>query len=300
MSNVVLDLHGARARQGVDLDALETFVSHFRGALREYQRAREGAISRKGGRPAAREAAAAAFRLVEFHTGSGIATLAPSINAAGHFLELDDSGDVLAVTTLRRLISDIDSDAPLPDPVVESLSSARRAMGEDGSFGVTLNGNGPARHVLIDAVCIQRLERPDPDPTHTAITVTGRLHLIEADPPNRRVGVRAQDGIDWTCTYADHLHTLVTTLVERLVRITGTGLRMTVATGRLHIDELEPIPEHAQDALFSVETVPMAQLHAEQRIDAPQGLVALVDGEWEDDDESRLFLEATLGRDVRP
>jgi hypothetical protein len=94
MSNVVLDLHGARAREGVDIDALESFLSHLRAALREYWRAGQGEIPRKGGRPAAREAAASAFRLVEFHTGSGIATLAPTTasDVDGGDLPLDDRG----------------------------------------------------------------------------------------------------------------------------------------------------------------------------------------------------------------
>lgn len=61
VSRVVLDLHGARARKGVDIDALEAFLAHFRSALREYARAGEGATARKGGRPFARETAAAAF-----------------------------------------------------------------------------------------------------------------------------------------------------------------------------------------------------------------------------------------------
>lgn len=302
MSTVVLDLHGARAREGVDIDALETFLAHFRSALREYARAGQGAIPRKGGRPFAREAAASAFRLVEFRTGSGIATLAPALmtNGDAEDLPLDDTGEALAVATLCGLLGAVDAEERLPAPVVEALSSARKSMGEDGSFGVAVRGDRQVSRVLIDRNRIKRLHRPEAETEDATVNVTGRLHMIEADPPSRRVGIRAQDGIDWACTYPDHLHPVVTTLIERLVRITGSGRRMTAATGRLHIERLDAVPEHAQDALFTIDTIPAAQLRAEQQIGTPQGLGAFVDDEWQDDEESRLFLEATLGTTQRP
>lgn len=302
MSIVVLDLHGSRAQEGVDIDALESFLGHFRGALREYARAGQGAISRKGGRPYARESAAAAFRLTELHAGSAIATLVPSVpgDSDGADLLLDDRSEALAVATLRGLLDAVDADERLPDSVVEALSSARRAIGDDGSFGVKITDARQIPRLLIDEERMERLQRPAPGPTDVAVSLTGRLHMIEADPPNRRVGVRAQDGVDWTCTYPDHLHTLVTTLIERLVWVTGSGRRLTAATGRLCIDGLDPIAEYPQDALFTVETIPVDQLRAEQQITQPQGLGALVDEHWTDDEESRRFLEATLGVTQRP
>jgi len=119
--------------------------------------------------------------------------------------------------------------------------------------------------------------------------------MIEADQPGRRVGIRAQDGIDWTCSYPDDLHGIVTGLVEKIVRVEGTGRRVTASTGRLQVQRLELVPEHAQDSLFSVEPIPLGQLRAEQGIERPQGLAALVDPDWEDDEQGRRFLEATLG-----
>ncbi|HEX5926555.1 MAG TPA: hypothetical protein VFY45_22185 [Baekduia sp.] len=50
-----------------------------------------------------------------------------------------------------------------------------------------------------------------------------------------------------------------------------------------------------QDALFSVETIPTAQLQQQQNVDRPQGLASLVDRWPDDDDEALRFLEATLG-----
>ncbi len=297
VSKIVLDLHGARARKGVDVDALENFFEHFRSALREWSRANEGTIARKGGRPYAREAATAAFRLIEFRTGSGIATLAPSLppSDADDDLTLDDGDETLAVRTLRSLMQAIEHETPLPDPVVESLSNARRSIGDDGSFGVDFAADPKMQRVVVDERRIERLRQPTPDATDTTISVTGRLHLIEADLPNRRVGIRAPDGTDWTCTYPDDLHPVVTKLVERLVRIRGIGRRTTQQTGRLRIDWLEEVVEHEQDALFTIEPVPVEQLRAEQHIAGPQSLAGLVDDEWQDDEQGRRYLEAVLG-----
>jgi hypothetical protein len=298
---VVLDLHGSRARKGVDIDALETFLSSLRAALREYWRAQQGEIPRKGGRPAGKETAASAFRLVKFEVGSGIATLVPVAGeAGGEDLRLDDAGETLAVTTLRGLLDDLDSEAGLADPVVEALGYARRAVGDDGHFGISLAGpNERTRRVVIDENRIQRLQRAKPASAEALVIVVGRLHMIEADPPSRRVGIRAQDGLDWSCTYPDQLHPIVTRLVERLVRVAGHGRRISAATGRLRIETLDPISEHAQDVLFTTETAPLSQLREEQKITRPQGLEALGDREWTDDDQSRRFLEATLGETKR-
>jgi len=296
MARVVLDLHGARAQDGVEIDAFESFIEHFRAALREYFRASHGGIPRSGGRPAARDAAATAFRLVEFRTGSGIATLEPVLTGDVTTPDMTlDPGDALSITTLESLLSAIRSDERLPAPVVESLSSARRAIGDDGSFGVEVSGRHPTPRVVIDQERMRRLQRPDIEAEDQTHVITGRLHMIEVDQPSRRVAIRGQDGIDWTCSYPDEMHPVVTTLIERLVRVAGIGRRNTSATGRLAISQLDAVPEHTQDVLFTVETVALEQLLAEQQIDRPQGLEALVDAGWEDNEESRLFLEATLG-----
>jgi hypothetical protein len=298
-SKVVLDLHGARAIQGVDIDALETFLEHFRAALREFYRAGQaGAISRKGGRPHAKDAAASAFRLVRFRTGSGIAELAPSLPRPDDELALADTGEELSMTTLRQLMAAVHEERPLPDPVWEELSSARRAMGEDGSFGVRLRQE-QRRKLLIDEARLQRLKPSDVQSVDSPVRIIGRLHMIEADPPNRRVGVRAQDGVDWTCSYPDRLHPLVTQLVERLVRLDGIGRRMSAATGRCQVEDLEAIPEYSQDALFSDDPPSVARLQADQGIDRPQGLESLVGADWNDEEADDRFLEAVLS-DVTP
>jgi hypothetical protein len=248
----------------VEIDALETFISSLRTALREYHRAQQGDIPRKGGRPGPREAAAAAFRLVKFEIGSGIATLAPVVGTEdGEEMSLDDNGQTLALTTLRQMLDDLDSDAGLAEPVVEALGYAQRSIGDDGHFGIKLVGLGDRpRRILIDEKRITELRRAESESDLGTVTVIGRLHLIEAEVPNRRVAIRAQAGIDWTCTYPDVLHDLVTKQLERLVRVTGHGRRVTANTGRLTIEVLDPISEHAQDPLFTEQPVPIERLRA--------------------------------------
>lgn len=51
----------------------------------------------------------------------------------------------------------------------------------------------------------------------------------------------------------------------------------------------------SQNALFSVETIPTAQLQQQQNVDRPQGLASLTDQWPADDDKALRFLEATLG-----
>jgi hypothetical protein len=280
----------------VDIDALETFFRHFRTALREYARARASEISHKGGRPTGRDQAATAFRLVDFRTGSGIATLDPTMSPDDDMrVPMAPGEETLSETSLRALLDDVHAERAVSAPVVAALSNARKAMGDDGNFGVTVLGDRPIPKVVIDAARIERLERTPPTATPTQQTIAGRLHMVETDLPNRRVAVRAQDGIDWTCTYSDDLRPLVARLVERLVRITGTGRIMSSASGRLEISTIEPIVEPVQDPLFTAETIPLEELRAAQGIAGPQGLDALIDPEWSDDEESRRFIEATLG-----
>jgi hypothetical protein len=57
---------------------------------------------------------------VKFEVGSGIATLAPVLGTDGEALSLNDSGETLAVTTLRSLLEDVEAGAGLADPAVEA------------------------------------------------------------------------------------------------------------------------------------------------------------------------------------
>jgi len=76
-----------------------------------------------------------------------------------------------------------------------------------------------------------------------------------------------------------------------------------MSNGQLHIVEdprdrrvvVRAVAQHAKAELWAIEAIALKQLRADQRILEAQGLDALVDPDWPDDEESRLFLEATLG-----
>ncbi|MHB1538383.1 MAG: hypothetical protein ACYCUM_07460 [Solirubrobacteraceae bacterium] len=72
---VTLTIEGERAQRGVSLSDFECFIENFLGALRDYDRARRGEMTRKPGRLERRAQAVIAFSLVRFEPGSGIATI---------------------------------------------------------------------------------------------------------------------------------------------------------------------------------------------------------------------------------
>ena len=87
---------------------------------------------------------------------------------------------------------------------------------------------------MIDDELMKRLREAPPDSSDRSVVITGRLHMIEVDQPGRRVGIRAQDGIDWTCQYPDELHDLVTSQSsERLVRVKGKRSKAEQARGTI-------------------------------------------------------------------
>lgn len=293
----MLDLHGPRALRGIDLDALESFIEHFRRALREFDRESRHDIVGRGGHPDSRSAAATSFRLVSFEVGSAIVTLEPVSPPPGEDQEeLPLTQDQhLASQVLDGLLDAVEESRVSP-VVAESLSGACRAIGKEASFGVRMSRR--QRRVIISEQGLSNASGADLDDAEPRrLTLTGRLHLIEIEEAGRRVGVRAQDGVDWTCTYEDPLEPQVRTLLDSLVRITGEGRRVTPATGRLAAETIEPLAEHEQGGLFSVEPVALADLQSEQGVTSPQGLGALTDPEWVDDDAARRFLAATLSDD---
>lgn len=73
-NQITLTLEGSRAEHGVSLSDFESFIESFLGALRDYDRSRRGAPTRKPGRLERRAEAVTAFRLVRFEPGSGRAS----------------------------------------------------------------------------------------------------------------------------------------------------------------------------------------------------------------------------------
>src|ERR1700692_2086243 len=76
---ITLRLEGSRAERGISLSDFETFIDSFITALRDFDRDKRGAPTRKSGHPEARAEAVAAFRLVGFREGSAVAIIEPEL-----------------------------------------------------------------------------------------------------------------------------------------------------------------------------------------------------------------------------
>jgi len=290
---IVLKLHGAKAKRGVELDGLEGFIESFRRALREFERslsAREGELGRSG-QPGTRSRAATGFRLVGFEIGSGKATLEPlEANSDESQLLTEDPA---SSRNLRMLLESARDGAPLAPQVIQSLDGARKALGEDGRFGARFSDQ---KHVqfYVDSEAIRKLESAGrPETEAREMTVSGRLHLIEVEEPGR-VEIRAVDGVNWACVYDPSLKPAVLRLVESLVRVRGVGRRTAYNRGSLELLEIEPLPKFEQTPLFTREAIPTSELERQQGITRPQGLAALQDPEWVDDEASREYLSMVL------
>ena len=287
-----LDLEGERAKRGVELDSLERFIEALRTALRDFERSatsREYQI-RRGGHPDARSMAVANFRLVGYKTGSAILEieeLLPQVDERS--LQIPTEG--AATQNVKNLLDAIDA-GTLDPAVIDDLDEARRALGDDGAFGIKV----PARRKrgLIDARRIQKLRQAraaQPEATH--VTVFGRLHLI-ATEGTPRVEIRAADGYNWSCTFPPELEPQVLRLIKRQVRAEGSGYRERANRGVLRLEHIEPLPQYEQTALFSFTVVPATELEQSQGIQGPQGLSTLGIEDLPDDDAIDRYLAEML------
>jgi hypothetical protein len=183
-------------------------------------------------------------------------------------------------------------------PVASALGRARKAIGDDGLFGVKLRSR-PNGRVPIDAETIERLQAaaiPEPVPGDVELSVSGVLHLVEVYEP-LHVVIRSPDGIDWTCQYDPPLEPEILRLVKSLVWATGVGRRTGTTTGSLRLRTIQAVPTPEQTSLFTLLPIPADELAREQGIHGPQGLEALGDPDWADDDHDRAFLAFILGSD---
>jgi hypothetical protein len=286
---IVLELHGSKARRGVELDGLEGFIEHFRRALREFERslsAHDEEIGRSG-QPGTRTRRTTGFRLVEFKTGSGLATIEPSDVAGDEDRLLEQEPPSLR--NLRLLMDSIKESKPLSPPVIQSLDGACKALGDEGHFG-TRRPTEEKVPFFVDEETLQKLEAAvDPDPPARDVTVHGRLHLLEFEQP-MRAEVRAADGVNWACTYDEELEPRVVGLAKSNVRAVGVGRRVGPKSGTMQLQRIDPLPETEQTSLFTVETIPTRELQKEQGVVQPQGLATLQDPDWVDDEASREYL----------
>lgn len=282
-TRIKLELTGSRAAQGIGLTDLESFIESFLRALRDYERSRRSAPTRKSGHPERRAAAATAFRLTRLEPGSTIATLEPDLpEASGDELPLDSLP--YPVENLLSLVEKLESDG-LPADVGASLEDARRTLGGDGAISVAFPPRIRRRHVTIDADALMR-GKIDEDVEEALVTsISGRLHRLELEP--EKIGVRTASGVDWHCSYPEDLQQRVMGLVGQIVTVRGEGRRTSPLRGSMTLQWIDPVEQGVQSTLFTPEQIDDTELLAEQGILRPQGLAALEpDEEWDELDDA--------------
>ena len=291
---MTLRLSGSRAGRGLPLSDLETFVKHFTAALRGHERVRRDEPARKTGHPERRSESAVAFRLVGLEPGSALLTLEPMGRSSETDDSLFDAEGELAMSNLVSLVGRLETRAEIDPDVVDALGSATRSLGDGGRIELDVLAEGARTRVSVDEALLRSVERTNGGGVEEIGHVSGRLHMIDLEPD--RVGIRAPNGMEWTCHYPDDLEERIKQLVDQAVVATGSGRKVSAQRGTMALEDIAPAVEHRQDTLFTAEQVPLAELMAQQGIAGPQGLGSLGDPEWEDDEEGRRFLEELLGR----
>lgn len=291
-NEITLTIRGARAQRGVSLSDFESFIDSFLAALRDYDRAGRGEQTRKSGHPDKRAEAVTAFRLVGFQTGSGIATIEPEAPTTDD--EQIAVHDVpLSLMTLRDLVTDLGSETRLAEPVVEALSKACRAVGQDGAFVVDMGATSKPP-LVVDSDLLGRIASAGGDRSEGNIpSVSGRLHMLDLEPD--RLGIRTARGVEWSCRYPEQLEQRAKSLLDRVVWAEGIGRLTSPLRGSMTIERIEPVDELDQSALFTTEPVDEKHLLVQQGIAAPQGLDALSDPEW-DEETDDAYLAALLSK----
>lgn len=290
-SQITLTLKGARAERGVSLSDFESFIDNFLAALRDYDRAGRGEPTRKSGHPDQRAKAVAAFRLVGFRMGSGVATLEPELaSAEDDQLPVDDVP--LSLTTLRALSGDLASERSVPEPVLDALGKACRSVGADGSVTIEI-GAAAAAPVVVDSGLLDRIALAGNAVADEEVrSVSGRLHLLDLEPD--RLGIRTASGVEWSCKYPEVLEERVKAMLDRIVWVEGSGKLSSPLRGSMAIERIESV-DVEQSPLFTTAPVDEDELLARQGISAPQGLAALSYAEWHDERDD-AYLEALLSK----
>jgi len=207
---------------------------------------------------------------------------------------LFDAEGELAMSNLVSLVGRLETRAEIDPDVVDALGSATRSLGDGGRIELDVLAEGARTRVSVDEALLRSVERTNGGGVEEIGHVSGRLHMIDLEPD--RVGIRAPNGMEWTCHYPDDLEERIKQLVDQAVVATGSGRKVSAQRGTMALEDIAPAVEHRQDTLFTAEQVPLAELMAQQGIAGPQGLGSLGDPEWEDDEEGRRFLEELLGR----
>ncbi|MGD0272912.1 MAG: hypothetical protein ABSB96_04185 [Gaiellaceae bacterium] len=168
------------------------------------------------------------------------------------------------------MLNALDAEEELGREVVDALGAARRKLGSQGVIDITAALRGKKQSVRLDDNKIARLSAPQPRTAAGEVTVSGRLHMIDTEPPIK-VAIRGGDGIDWRCKFPEALEAKVRDLLDRNVWARGQGKRTGALTGALEIDEVHPVDEFSQTSFFVFEHPALSALREAQGIFSPQG-----------------------------
>ena len=288
---------GEEAERGLALANVATFLESLRRALRDFDRARQGQKTQRGGHPTAREELVTALRLVEFRPGSAIMELEPIRVRPEEGIELAGDAEPLAVGNLLALVDAIEGgDEVLAPAVTESIEAARRSLGPSGTIEISVNAGRRTRRrarIRIDTRTIEALELRAERRAARQLRIVGRLHMLDDEP--RKVGIRASDAVDWISSYPPELEERVLALMRKRVVVRGFGSQTTSNRGRLEIESIESADEYEQSELFTIERVPIDELAARQGITVGAAMSSLL-GDDADEAEIDAFVDA-LGDD---
>lgn len=285
---ITLRLEGSRAVRGMALSDFESFIENFLGALRKFARHKKGAPEGKTGQPEAGVAAATAFKLVEFRTGSGVATIEPITDDDQAEEKLVDA-EPIQLTFLGAMLDHFERNEPLPVGAADRLRDAVLSAGEDGRLAISgpFRSSGTIKTVLIDISRIDRTQASLPPKRPEPIAfVSGNLHRVDFEPG--KLAIRAPDGVDWVCEFPERLEPVVEALVNKNVWARGSGILKSPRLGKMTIESIESADIGIQGGLFTGEPVPDEELAAAQGIVEPQGLDVFAASEWTDEDEAFL------------
>ncbi len=285
---VVVKVQGERATHGVLLGDFHKFWTELSRALRDYDRALNGEPLGPGGHPTSRATAVTALRLVRFRPGSGVLTLEPAVEeeTPADELKLLDYPQTLPIDTLRGLFKGWSANT-LPKPVKGSLEDARRTFGQNGRLDVTVTTPGLDDETYTVGPSDEEIAELFADTADVPPgQVTGRLHLIDTEP--ERVGIRTTSGQEYRISYPASLAPMVKALIDQKV-IAWIDPH---PKGSPVLLNLQPVIEPEQTNIFTLSPVPLETLMQWRNIAGPQGIHAVTNPEWQDDDQGEEFLRA--------
>jgi hypothetical protein len=267
--SIELRLEGEAARDGISMTAFEGFIEEFVKALRAFDRVRQGQQPVRSGQPGKRGEAVSSLKIVSLTRGSAVLLLEPYADEVDSDATLAHV-ETLAMANVRGLLDALDAKEELGSEVVDALGAARRKLGPQGVVNIAAAREGKRHSVRLDTEKIAELSAPSVSAIAREMTVSGRLHMIDTEPPIK-IGIRGGDGIDWRCRFPEALGPRVHDLLDRNVWARGQGKLTGALTGNLEIEELHQVGELSQTSFFTFEHPTLSALQEAQGVYSPQG-----------------------------